>query len=341
MTWSSDRHSRASAPWPTWGSITETGRISADPLGPAEPVEGGDRHHHRVDRAVLAPTHPGVHVPPQLDEGQVRTQVGQLGPAAGRAGGHRPAGRQVAQPPTDQAVAGVGPLGDGRQHQSLRGSRREILGRVHGHVGPAVQHRRLHLLDEYPLAADAVERHVGLTVPPVLTTTGSTRRSGWARISSAETSSACRRARGEPRVARRNSRPEPEPVSGPGPDAGAATRLQVEQQAEGFHQPLAPGGAGGLLQQDRRLVQQLGQHGPGHRVDLGPVGLRQLAELAPPTLQLGRARLLQPGPQGGDDRGGAAGPGTPPGSGPPPRPRSPAPPRPRCGARPWPAPPPS
>ena len=58
----------------------------------------------------------------------------------------------------------VGPLGDSGQHQARRRPGRQVLGRVHRHVGPAVEHRQLDLLGEDALPADAVERLVGPAV---------------------------------------------------------------------------------------------------------------------------------------------------------------------------------
>ena len=88
------------------------------------------------------------------------------------------------------------------------------------------------------------------------------------RPAASATSSAWRRARGEPRVARRSGAP-----AGPSRRVRRPRPLEVEEDAQRLDQPLAPGRAGGLLQEHRRLVQQLGQHRPGDRVHLGPVGL--------------------------------------------------------------------
>src|SRR5205823_12952826 len=66
---------------------------------------------------------------------------------------------------------------DGGQHEPRRRGGRKVLGRVHRHVGPPVQHGRLHLGDEDTLPADLPDRHVaqaiaagvdddGLDLPP-------------------------------------------------------------------------------------------------------------------------------------------------------------------------------
>ena len=78
------------------------------------------------------------------------------------------AGGQGAERGPHQHVAGIGPLGEGGQHQSgylELGGGGQVLGRVHGGVGIPPDHRGLHLLDEHPLAPEPVERHVEPAVP--------------------------------------------------------------------------------------------------------------------------------------------------------------------------------
>ena len=71
------------------------------PVHPAQPLHGGDRHHHGGDRAVLAPGDPAFHVAPDLGEAQIGSEIGQLGPATGRAGGDEaPGGRSANAQPT-------------------------------------------------------------------------------------------------------------------------------------------------------------------------------------------------------------------------------------------------
>ena len=134
-----------------------------EPVAPAQPVHGRHRHHDG-DALLLAHRHPPGHVAPQAGEDQVRPQVGQLGAAPGRAGGHQAAGRQAGQRAADQAVTGVGPQGHGRQGQVVRHGGGQVLGRVDRGVGPAVGHRRLHFGDEHALAADELERRLGQLV---------------------------------------------------------------------------------------------------------------------------------------------------------------------------------
>ena len=85
--------------------------------------------------------------------------------------------------------------------------------------------------------------------------------------------------------------------------AGSWARpLEIEEDAQRLDQALAPRRAGGLLQEHRGLVQQLGQHRPGDRVHLGPVGFGQIGQLAPVPLELRLPQGLEPGPQRRDDR---------------------------------------
>ena len=200
---SSARHCTAMAPCPAWGSMIEWVEHVGQPGHPAQPLHGGHGDHDRADAAVLAPADPSFHVAPHLGEAEVGAQVGQLGPAPGRAGGDDPARRQVGQRAADQPVTGVGPRRDGRQHQMGRHDRGQVLGRVHGGVGPAVGHALLDLGDEDALPADGIERRAtrrrpGSGPPPPRPRD---RRGPLARTPA--TSSLWRRAKGEPRLARR------------------------------------------------------------------------------------------------------------------------------------------
>ena len=58
------------------------------------------------------------------------------------------------------ASAGSRRAHEGADRQRLVGTRRQVLGRVHGDVGAAVEDGVLDLLDEHALAADRVQRHV-------------------------------------------------------------------------------------------------------------------------------------------------------------------------------------
>ena len=58
----------------------------------------------------------------------------------------------------------VGAFGDRREHQPGWRGGGQVLRRVFREVGPAVEHRLLHLLDEHAGPAHLVDRHVGATV---------------------------------------------------------------------------------------------------------------------------------------------------------------------------------
>jgi hypothetical protein len=135
-----------------------------DPLGEAEPVEGGGGHHHRVDIGLVHARQPGGDVAPQAFEPEVRPRVRQLGPPAQRPAGHGRPRREVGEGRAHQGVAHVGPLGHGTDHQAVRRQRRQVLGRVDCHVGPPLEHGGLDLLDEHPLAAQLPDGNVASAV---------------------------------------------------------------------------------------------------------------------------------------------------------------------------------
>ena len=56
---------------------------------------------------------------------------------------------------------------DARQSQPRGGVRGQVLGRVDRGVGPALEHRQLHLLDEGSLAPDPVEGELAVAITPV------------------------------------------------------------------------------------------------------------------------------------------------------------------------------
>ena len=161
VTASSARHCTAMAPCPAWGSTSVVDSTSVTRCSQPKSLHGGHGHHHGRHRTVLAARHPSLHVAPQVGEDEIGPQEGQLRSAPGRPGGDQPAGGQVSQPAPDQPIAGVGPLGHGGQDEVVRHDRGQVLGRVHGDVGPAVGHRLLHFGHEDALAADLVQRRGG------------------------------------------------------------------------------------------------------------------------------------------------------------------------------------
>ena len=174
-------------------------------------------------------------------------------------------GARSAQRAADERVAGVAPLRDGGQHQARRGDRGQVLGRVHGEVGPPVEHGLLDLLDEHALAAE-------------LALSGASRRRSPVRLDEHQLGPQAR-MRGL-RAGRRRARPASGPAGCRGWRPGAAARAharaapgrrpgsrQVEQVAQDLGVALAPGRAGRVLQPHRRLVQQLGHDRPGEGLD--------------------------------------------------------------------------
>ena len=162
---SSARHSTASAPCPTWGSMSEGSRTPATLCGEAEPLESRHRHHPCPDR--LCP----------LDA------PWRCSPAARRRSG--PAGaRQAAPCDEGMPVATVAP---GARSSSpacqpwrhggrpVRGRSRSQARRPRPKAGPSpsgrryrptFEHRLLYLLHEHTLAAERRHRLGGFDVPP-------------------------------------------------------------------------------------------------------------------------------------------------------------------------------
>ena len=172
------RHSTASAPCPTWGSITDGSSSSVISAAP-DPRRRARRRPSRWRRTRRTFAEPGVDVAAQAGEGQVRTQPGQLGPSAHRPGGHPRPGRP-GPPGWSRPARRAGRPARGTQAMTrsswvIDG---QVLGRVHGHVGPPVEHGGLHLLDEHALAAHLPDRDVQAAVARVSTTTSSTSSAG-------------------------------------------------------------------------------------------------------------------------------------------------------------------
>ena len=178
---------------------------------------------------------------------------------AGRPGGIRP-GRHGGRPGR-RRPPGPGPSGV---------ARRQVLGRVDGEVGPAVEHGGLHLLDEHALAAQLPDRDV-------LALVAGGRRPRPAR----------RRARAR-RTAGRG--PPPRPATGPArcpgwrsaalpaPAVGPTVGGQVSR-SNSCRRPWAScspvGRAGPGLDVDGRLVEQLGHDAPGEGLDRRGLGRRR------------------------------------------------------------------
>ena len=153
------RHSTATQPCPTAGTNSSTARRSATRSVSPSTCERGDGHH---DRPAVGHLRRGGWrcCRAAATNSQVRAGRGELGPPAHRPGGD---GRALGQPverAADQRVGGVPAAQERPDRQRLVGQRRQVLGRVHGDVGPPVEHGVLDLLDEHALPADDVQRHV-------------------------------------------------------------------------------------------------------------------------------------------------------------------------------------
>ncbi len=145
-----------------------------------------------------------------------------------------------------------------------RGVRREVLGRVHGHVGAAVEHRLLDLLHEHAGSAHGVDRDVPAFVAPgghdhVLRLDAEQLDDPF-RLPAGE--QRARRARRHPQ--RRRHRDEPRRVGRIDRLGGV---LEAEQCRQRVGVRVALRGAGGFLDAHRRIVQQLVDEPACQRVD--------------------------------------------------------------------------
>ena len=133
-----------------------------DGEGALEPAQSGGSHDDGVEVGRLG--QPGVDVPSQSGEGEVGPDPCQLGTTPHGSGSHTGADRQPVECRAHERVARVVALGNGGDDQPVGRFRRQVLGRVHGEVGPAVEHRRLDLLHEHALAAHLPDGDVGTPV---------------------------------------------------------------------------------------------------------------------------------------------------------------------------------
>ncbi len=243
------------------GPLADLGKHDVDGQGLPDlglDAEANDRcrgHDDGVETARLRQA--GGDVAAELGEHEVGPQGGQLGSDGGSSRWRpTPLRRQIGEAGADQGVAGSARSGTHGQHQAGLGDRGQVLHRVHGDVGTAVEHGALHLGDEHALAAHGMDGDV-----ETLVAGGGhdhrldLRRRGASRSSA--TRSVCHRASGLARVAARrrvtlscgSSPPIRRGRSSQrlGPDADGS---QVEQLAECVGQTLAawraarPGSAG-------------------------------------------------------------------------------------------------
>ena len=177
-----------------------------------------------------------------------------------------PSGRSASVEP-DQRVARIAALGHGREHEPGHGDRRQVLGAVHREVGAPVEHGGLHLLGEHALAAELVDGHV--EAPVALRVDDDELhldRRVHRRAAATATCSACHRASGLPRVAARITH---------GGYEVAGVVVEGEEVAEGGDEAVAAGRAGGVLEGELRVVEQLADDPVGERLDGVELGWRR------------------------------------------------------------------
>ena len=144
--------------------VERDGRVAGQP----EAAQAGGGQDDRVQLAGVDAADPAVDVAADRDQLQVGAEPVQQGDPA-RAAGPDPgpwgqvveAGQAVA---AEEHVAGVVALGHGGKDQAGDLGGGQVLGRVHGQVGPPVQHRLLHGRGEDALAAEGGRRHVAAPV---------------------------------------------------------------------------------------------------------------------------------------------------------------------------------
>ena len=239
-----------------------------------EAIDGGGGHHDGVEAVGLGQT--GGDVAPQPGEGEVGTQPGELGPASHRSGGHQATHRESVERRADEHVAGIGPLRHRGQHQLVGRSAGQVLARVHGEIGPTVEHRGLDLLDEDALAAHLPDRDVEAGVGDGLHDD----------LLDGDLDPAAPAGVGQQRGDVVGLPQGQGAAPGRGPEVHrllghhgsfAGYRSNRSRRASARRSPF--GRAGGVLEPDRRLVQQLGHDAVGERLDRLELALVELAEL--------------------------------------------------------------
>ena len=161
---SSVRHSTASAPWPTCGTISAGDSTSVD--GPPGRAARGRRRPPRWRRTRTPSPGGWPCCPAARRSARSGRRCGQLRPAAGGTGGHDGVGGQVGQPGRRPARRGGRPAraprrGPARPAVTAGRSLAEWTARS---ARPSST-RGLDLRGEHALAADLGQRHVGAAVP--------------------------------------------------------------------------------------------------------------------------------------------------------------------------------
>ena len=164
---SSSRASTARVPWPGAG-VNVSGSSGTAASGQAEAEQAGGGQDDRLQLAGVDPADPAVDVAADRHQLQVGPEPVQQGDPAGAAGPDPGPGRQVVEGgeavAADEHVARVVAPGHGGQDQAGDLGGGQVLGRVHGQVGPAVQDRLLHGRGEDALAAERGRRDVAAPV---------------------------------------------------------------------------------------------------------------------------------------------------------------------------------
>jgi hypothetical protein len=141
------------------------GDALSDPVLEPQPDEAGRRQQDRSPLGVrIEFGQPGVHVPAEIDDPEVRPVIQQLRPPPETAGGQdgavrdsRPADRLVA----DQRISRILPLAHGPQHDAVGQIGRQILERMHREIDAAIQQGVIDLPGEQGPAADPSQRNIG------------------------------------------------------------------------------------------------------------------------------------------------------------------------------------
>jgi len=137
--------------------------VEAAPALDAQPTQAGRRQDGGLGLALGDFFEAGLHVAADLLKGGFGKEATNLGPAPRAAGGN--GGRLRHARAGDENVVGGLPGQEPRQGQPLRHSSRQVLGAVHGQIGPSVEQGFLELLGEKPLSALPLQRPGPAAVP--------------------------------------------------------------------------------------------------------------------------------------------------------------------------------
>ena len=273
---SSARHSTASAPWPTCGSITDGSRQLVGAVGEPEPLERRGRDHDGVEVGRASSSRVAM-----LPRSSANVRSGRSAASCAR----RRTEPVATRAPRGQCV-------ERRARRARRAGRRaRAPPRARGRRAMSDAGRSLAectARSARPSSTACCTSFTNMPVPPIAWMGTSVR---WSPVvetttssasapSSVATRSACQRASSLPRVATRSGRG----ISG----RDRRRRSSAEQLDQRVGVELAPGGAGGVLHADGRLVQQLVDDAAGQLLDrFARCGVEGV-ELGPVPLELER-----------------------------------------------------